>query len=407
MKHLIPFLLLLAAPLWGMTQNFQPLNPGFELWDNNDIDAEPSHWNSFASSDGQFSGMASSPHHYHRHGGRPGTDGTSFLTIYTKSILGIKANGNMTTGRIHAGSMSATSSDNYNYTQRSNTQHSQAFAHTPDSMYVWVSYYAEDASSKASITCVIHGDNDFKDPNEIGTPSLYAGRAVAQFARTTSTRNISWRKLQIPFVYDGSAAPAYLLISLASNMNPGSGSANDSLSVDDFEFVYSSWLTGLSVDGQPVSGFDKGRLDYYIPAESMDAARNAVVTWVKEVEDSQVETDTLTVNDSVFRISVRVVAEDGAASHTYRLNLYTGLLVGMGDAPVQPSLRVYPNPAGGRVCVEGPEMRTIIVRDLMGRVVKEVSFSAPASRYILDLDGVAPGVYILSADRNTMSLVVE
>ena len=170
--HFLPALLLAAFSLTATAQNYQIPNGGFEDWDDAAATAEPAHWNSFATSDGTFSGFASTPHHYHRQGGRPGTSGQSYLTIYSTSIIGIVANGNMTTGRIHAGGLSASSSDNYNYTQRSQSDFSLPFTATPDSLYVWVSFYAADAASKASITATLHGANDFRDPNVQSAPHL-------------------------------------------------------------------------------------------------------------------------------------------------------------------------------------------------------------------------------------------
>ena len=164
---------------------YQLENSGFEQWDG-DNTSEPAHWNTFSSADGSYAGLASSNHHYRRAGGRPGSSGNYYLTIYTRSIMGVKANGNMTTGRIHAGAMSATSSDNYNYTQRSNDAFSQAFTATPDSLRVWVSYYAADAASEASVEVFIHGDCDFRTPNDAGDKSLEWGHARVAVTRTTS-----------------------------------------------------------------------------------------------------------------------------------------------------------------------------------------------------------------------------
>ena len=165
LKLLTLSLAMIATTATAQTTAYQLPNPGFEQWDGNST-SEPTHWNTFSSSDGTYASMASSNHHYRRSGSRPGGTGNYYLTIFTKSILGIKANGNMTTGRIHAGAMSATSSENYNYTQRSNSDHSQPFTATPDSMYVWVSFYAQTADAQAQIDVIIHGDNDFRSPND-------------------------------------------------------------------------------------------------------------------------------------------------------------------------------------------------------------------------------------------------
>ncbi len=176
MKKIITFTLsLMASATIALGQStFQLPNAGFEQWDGG-YDKEPTYWNTFESSDGSYASLASDNHHYRRSGHRPGGTGNYYLTIYTKSIIGIKANGNMTTGRIHAGSMSAASEENYNYTQRSNSEHCRPFTATPDSMYVWVSFYAASSSSVAQVEAIIHGDNDFRAPNHVGDASKYKG----------------------------------------------------------------------------------------------------------------------------------------------------------------------------------------------------------------------------------------
>ena len=55
MKHTLALLCLLALALAGRAQHQLP-NPGFELWDGG-VTSEPTHWNSFATSDGTFSGF--------------------------------------------------------------------------------------------------------------------------------------------------------------------------------------------------------------------------------------------------------------------------------------------------------------------------------------------------------------
>ena len=321
MKNLFIILITLSLfPLsWGQ---YQLANPGFENWDGTSQTAEPAHWNSFASSDGSYASMASSPHHYHRHGGRPGTSGNSFVTLWTKSILGIKANGNMTTGRIHAGSMSAANAQNYNYTKRSDSEFRQPFSGTPDSVYIWVSYYAANSSDKASISIYLHGDNDFRDPNDNATTSLYAGKAVMQFTRTSSSASsYQWQQKQAALQYDGTTDVRYALVSLTTNMTPGGGSANDSLSVDDIEFIYSAWLDSLSLYGHPLDGFELGQLDYYDSVASVDLLSQPQLNWHTQASDSWVAIDTTWLAPNQVRYVLHVWAEDSLTTHTYSITL--------------------------------------------------------------------------------------
>lgn len=80
MKKKVLFVALLMGVAGALTaQNYQIPNGDFELWDGNSNTSEPVHWNSFASSDGTFAGMASTPHHYRRGGGSSGFGGVLLL----------------------------------------------------------------------------------------------------------------------------------------------------------------------------------------------------------------------------------------------------------------------------------------------------------------------------------------
>ena len=389
MKRIVILCLALTALM--ANAQYQLPNPGFEQWDGGNT-SEPTHWNSFATSDGSYASLASSPHHYRRNGGRPGTDGSHFLTIYTKSIMGIKANGNMTTGRIHAGAMIASSSENYNYTQRSNANHCQPFSGTPDSMYVWVSYYAANGNSKAQISAILHGDNDFRSPNQENDASLFCGKATTTFNRTTSSDNTyQWRKLKVPFVYNGNSAARYMLINMTTNATPGGGDSNDSLSIDDIEFVYSSWLTGITLGGQPIDNFQKGQLDYLLHIDDTSLLNNAEVEAVAEVDDATVAIDQQRVDDTTSIIFINVTAEDNVTRHTYTLTITSGVpSVGLPDVAEQSSLSVYPNPAlsnitvtaDGKVSIMSLDGRILLQSDVKGTAILDVS-SLPAGLYLL------------------------
>lgn len=396
-----------VATLVSAAAQYQLPNGGFEEWDGG-ITSEPTHWNSFASSDGTFAGMASAPHHYRRNGGRPGTMGSHYLTIYTKSIIGIKANGNMTTGRIHAGAMSAADEENYNYTQRGNADHSQPFTGTPDSLYVWVSFYAASENSKAQLSAILHGDNNFKAPNEEEDVEKYCGKAVARFARTTTSASTpQWQQVQIPFDYSGSSEPAYMLVNITTNAVPGGGDADDSLSVDDLMFVYSAWLTGVSIDGRAVRYFRKGKLDYTVHVDDAALLTPHEIVGIPEVDDATIEVHQQVIDDTSTLVILTVTAEDGVTAHSYRLTLTTGnpegaFPLGVGDVPEMPSFRVYPNPATTVVTVEGHGLVTLT--DLAGRSIESREVNGTAH---IDLSALPAGVYLLRSGNVTRRVVKE
>jgi hypothetical protein len=383
----------------GCMAQYQLPNGGFEQWDGSSATSEPSHWNSFATADGSYSSMASSPHHYHRHGGRPGTSGSSYLTIYTKSIVGIKANGNMTTGRIHAGSMSATSSDNYNYTQRSNSAHCQPFSGTPDSMYFWVSYYAKSSNSQAQVSAILHGDSDFQSPNHESNSSLYKAKAVARFTRTTSSASsMQWKKKCIPFVYDGNSSVNYVLLNITTNATPGGGDGNDSLSIDDIEFIYSAWLNGITVDGAPIAGFSKGVMNYKVHVDNLEAE----VDGITEVSDAVASIGRQNIDDTTVLVSIDVTAEDGVTARHYTITLTTGQ-VPVGIAPVDDNskpLQIYPNPATDIVTVWADGLLELL--DLEGRLLQQHQVHGQTQ---LNISNLPAGTYLLRCGKAATKII--
>lgn len=391
---------MLAACLTAQGQ-YQLENNGFEQWDG-DNTSEPTHWNTFSSADGSYAGLASSNHHYRRAGGRPGSSGSYYLTIYTRSIMGIKANGNMTTGRIHAGAMSATSSDNYNYTQRSNSDFSQPFSATPDSLRLWVSYYAADAGSQASAEVFIHGDCDFRTPNDVDNKSLYWGHALATFNRTTSSATSpTWQQLTVPFVYDGNATPAYVLVNLTSNKEAGGGSSGDSLMVDDIEFVYSNWLSSIWINGHKLHQFEKGRTSYYYHVDDASLLTPGVLFAKAEVGDATVNYSYDTPNDTTLQGMITVRAEDGS-ERTYEVTLTTGPAdetLAVTTASLEP-VSALPNPVGEWLQLRGNGRA--VLTDLSGREVMSGNVTGSA---VWKVESLRSGIYLLNFNQRRMTII--
>ena len=318
--RIVLVVVLLLVPVLGRAQ-YQLLNPGFESWEGTSVNSRPSQWSSFPQADGSWAWAASTAQHYHRNGGRPGTSGSSYLTIYSRSVLGVVANGNMTTGQIHAGSTSASSSSNYNYTHRGSA-YCHAFSGTPDSMYVWVSYYASSASSQGGVRAYLHGDSDFRDPNDCNSTSLYCGKAISQFSRTTTSASTpTWVQQRVPFVYDGTSSVNYVLMSMTTNTTAGGGSANDSLSVDDIEFIYSAWLDSLYVNDVAIADFQRDSFNYAYSLPDVAALQSATVSYVTQASDAITSVDVLEPNGHTRQFVLYVLAEDSVTSRTYTVTL--------------------------------------------------------------------------------------
>lgn len=214
-------------------------NRGFELYDNeNSTSIEPQGWNSFMT--GNASGITSagkSQRLSKESGGRPGGKGAYYLRIYSTEVLGIVANGNVTTGRINLGSTTATDASNYNYTDRGNEGFYWRQTTVPDSLVVWLWFKPKgSASDQAQINVIIHNDNRTIDP---GTER---SQVVAQ-AKINPSATDGWQRFSVPFVKTGATNDAqYVLASFTTNKTPGGGKANDELLVDDIFFVYNPTL---------------------------------------------------------------------------------------------------------------------------------------------------------------------
>lgn len=313
-------------------QPYQVPNSNFESWDGTSSTSEPVNWNSFPSANCALSGIyalgcstAKSAHHYKVSGQRPGGLGSYYLTIWTKTVLTAKANGNITLGQIYIGSTTATSSSNYNHTKRSTTDHSQVFTSSPDSLYVWTKFWANSSTSQARISAFIHGNTDFKDPNDTGTATAYAAKATRQFTRTgTSAGNCSWVQQKIPFVNNGSSTRNYIIMTFTSNSIPGGGSAGDSLSIDDIELIYSAWLTDIKLNNVTLNGFqiDNFSYDTVFPRGTNPNIWPSI-TYTSEVSDVYVSIDTVKgVNNGIdsAKYIIHVLAEDSVTEKTYTIN---------------------------------------------------------------------------------------
>ena len=227
----------------------QITNGDFETWT---FDGEnlPNYFNSFQTADGTWSGTAysSSDRQVKRSTDkRPGSTGSYSCSIWSRSVWGVVAQGNLTTGRVHAASTSATGENNYNYSDRdgSNTKNgfknpcAMPFTGRPDSLVVWVKFVPNGTDSKhpyAKVTATIHDDFDYIDGYAQSSPQSHV---VATAVNMEIAKTNGWKRISIPFNYTNNGAePAYILLSAATNAYPGGGNKGDYLYIDDITLVY-------------------------------------------------------------------------------------------------------------------------------------------------------------------------
>lgn len=225
-------------------------NTGFEFWEGTGDKAEPVDWSSFMSQNDGFgmAGQAKVKHMEQSAIVRPGSAGISSTRIWTKVIVGVKANGTLTCGRINAGSMTATDYANHNYTIVGDPEFSEALGGAkPDSLTVWVKYTPSNIDDQARVSAIIHDIYKYQDPtNDPEILKHKVGEAILDYA---ATEEKGWQRLSIPFEYSGPSNSAdYMLVTFASNKTPGGGSENDEVCIDDMLLIYNPEVAISGVD---------------------------------------------------------------------------------------------------------------------------------------------------------------
>jgi len=244
MKRVLSIMALLMAMFVFsnlQAQTPQVNNPGFETWtDLGTADVEPTDWNSFMTATGTWSSFGAKQVDRSSQK-RPGSAGSYSAVIWARDAGLAMANGNLTTGQIKMGSTTPSSNSNYNFSIRSDAAFSEAFTAHPDSLVVWVRTKISNVAHQPRIHAVIHDNGyDLRDPVDATSATHVVAEATLNY---TTTANV-WVRKSIPFVYAGPAStPAYVLISMTTCKDPGTGTDGDSVYFDDLQFIYNPTLT--------------------------------------------------------------------------------------------------------------------------------------------------------------------
>lgn len=240
LSGLLPFCVLAGMGFCRAQGNaafFQLPNPGFETYKNQGTDSLiPVGWNSYMNA--HFAKpvfeKCRSLHLQAERGGRPGSNGLYCLKLYSTKILGVNANGVLTTGRVHVGSPVLDSPENFNYTDCEDSRFHCRFASgkLPDSLVVWVRYEPKNPRDQGLVKVLIHEECRFRDPG------VDVGKLVAYAAVPVNQAYAGWVRYSVPFERSGceGQVPAYVLATITTNKVPGGGAAT--MWVDDISFVY-------------------------------------------------------------------------------------------------------------------------------------------------------------------------
>lgn len=244
----------------------QLLNGDFEQWtfDGNNL---PNNWNSFQTSDGALASMGYSSSNRQvemTEDVHAGSNGYYSVRIWSRNVLSVIAQGNLTTGRVHAGSMSASDANNYNYSDRDgenvidgvSNPCAMKFEGRPTEISFWVKFNqttTDEENPNAHMAAIIHDDYDYIT---YGSPSFdneenmshVVAKAEYDFPKTDG----EWVNVKVPFIYNENEVESkYIIINFSTNATPGKGKVGDELFIDDVQMHYDGEYITTGITNAP------------------------------------------------------------------------------------------------------------------------------------------------------------
>ncbi len=236
--------LLFAAGYASAQGPYQFPNADFENWvSTGNGNAVPAHWHTFGNMQcdlmmGIGCGTAKKNHSNRI----TRANGGYALQIYAKSVLGVIANGAMTTGRTRAASLNLGSPENYNFDP---VGYRWPFHGRPDSI-AFLARSSGGISGNALFKVFIHDDQTFYDKANGDLQGNCYGQMIIAFHPTAHwkrfAKKVSWT--------NASTRPSLILGSFSTNEKAGSGSSSDKLDLDAIRCIYDKGLSSLYIDGE-------------------------------------------------------------------------------------------------------------------------------------------------------------
>lgn len=344
-------------------------NGGFEDWHKSSgTYQEPNAWHSFESADGSYANLAG----HHIESSNKGRNGSACAKIYSTSIsipfFGTYiANGTMTTGRMHAGSMSADNKENNAYLDMSKSAKDGngdpfyvSLNSRPDSLVLYVQFKQGTTNSAhpyATVSAIITDGTYYQDPEDKEYKNVVAKAKNNQIAVT----NGNWERISIPFEYTtNNVDPKAILVTISTNADAGQGSKNDEVLVDDLTLVYNDKLSSLNVEG-----FDPNKFEYEVEelnADNLNPAANSRDAIILQTTE---ETDT--TKSAV----ITVLAADMRSSNTYKVTVKNTSGIKQTTATTK-NTSVTRYGIDGRRVNQARKGQVIIIKQADGKTVKVI-----------------------------------
>ena len=317
------------ATMWFNTvgNHFQLPNSDMEAWTNSN--GEPDRWHGFKTATGTWAWAApallSQSEDIHE-----GATGHYSAVITAKNAFGTIANGTMTSGRLNAGSISATSTDNNASSEASygDDFYMPIYA-KPDQFKVWLKFEPKNTDNKANVSVKTFDGTYYQEPEPTDkeytnlSGSIVGGQIAA----------CDWTQFTFPFDYDSYAAnnaeTKGIFVTISTNANPGQGSDNDMVYIDDMELVYLGSMSDLQYKGETINGWNPAVTTYSMELQGEPNLDDFTAT----IEGaSAVLTKSMEQNaDGSYRIAISVVSADLQNAACYIINATVAASSRVGD----------------------------------------------------------------------------
>ena len=308
--------------------HFQLPNSDFEAWNNDN--GEPDRWHGFKTATGTYAGTSAGLVKLEASEDvRNGATGHSAV-MTAGSIFGIVANGTMTNGRLNAGAMSAGDTRNHAEMDKNNgtDEYYMPLYAKPDKFNVWLKYTqgTANADNKANVSVKTFDGTYYQEPVDKEYTNL-SGSIVGGAIPAGD-----WTRYSFPFDYDSYAANGAtsdaIFVTFSTNGNPGQGSRNDALYVDDIELIYMAQMTDLRYQGVTIEGWNPAVTTYDIemPSEPVLDDFDADVTGASALVLKSMEQN----EDGTYRVAICAVPADLQAATCYVINVTVASVL-MGD----------------------------------------------------------------------------
>lgn len=328
---------------------YQLKNSGFEDWHTATLSSmmgtasgdEPNNWHDMLSCSygnpviGYFA--AYNPFVFKTDTVRPGSAGKQAALLRSFEIFGIVANGTLTTGRLNAGSTTAEDLSNHAYLDMSKTDKDsngdpfyQTVNGTPDSVAVWMAFKQGTPNATyphATLSAALTDGTYYQDPDSVTYSNVRALAKDTTITTTFTTGLPVWKRVVVPFnMIDANVEGKALLLTMATNANPGKGST-DSLYVDDLSLIYNTPIVeDIAYKGTTISGFKAATTRYTINDAGVVSLDDITVT-TSGANGARVYTE-MRQSGADAVVTVSVYSGDLSTSQVYTLT-FTGATTGV------------------------------------------------------------------------------